>query len=42
MTEILGLYPDFFDFPGFARLGLRLALNLAFTAMIVLGVYVRR
>jgi len=42
MTEILGLYPDFFDFPGFAKLGLRFGLNLAFTAMIVLGVYVRR
>ena len=42
MTEILGLYPDFFDLPGFAKLGLRFGLNLAFTAMIVLGVYVRR
>ena len=42
MTEILGLYPDFFDFPRFAKLGLRFGLNLAFTAMIVLGVYVRR
>ncbi|MEO2168921.1 MAG: DUF4956 domain-containing protein [bacterium] len=42
MTEILGLYPDFFDVPGISRLGLRLCIDLAFTAMVVLGVYVRR
>ncbi len=42
MTELLGLYPDFVDLPALYKLGGRLALDLFFTAIVVLGVYVRR
>jgi hypothetical protein len=42
MTEVLGLYPEFFDVPGISRLALRLCIDLGFTAIVVLGVYVRR
>jgi hypothetical protein len=42
MTEILGLYPEFIDSADFAKLASRLMLDLFFTCIVVLGVYVRR
>jgi hypothetical protein len=42
VTELLGLHPDFMDLAGFSKLGLRLLLDLFFTSMVILGVYVRR
>ena len=43
MVEILGLFPDaFIDHADFAKLYSRMALNVFFTALVVLGVYVRR
>ncbi len=43
MAELLGLYPDaLIDHADFAKLYSRLALNLIFTAIVVLGVYVQR
>jgi hypothetical protein len=42
MTELLGLQPELYDGADVARLGLRLLINLFFTAIVVLGVYIRR
>ncbi len=42
MSEVLGLHPAFIDAQDFAKLGSRLFLDLFFTAIVVLGVYVRR
>ena len=42
MTELMGLQPDLYDMADLSRLSLRLLLNLFFTAIVVLGVYVRR
>ena len=42
MTELLGLQPELYDAADVARLGLRLLINLFFTAIVVLGVYIRR
>ncbi|MEC7984022.1 MAG: DUF4956 domain-containing protein [Myxococcota bacterium] len=42
MTEILGLHPDFINLQGIIRLLLRLGIDLFFTAIVVLGCYVRK
>ena len=42
MNEILGLHPSFIDAQDFAKLGSRLFLDLFFTSLVVLWVYVRR
>ena len=43
MAESLGLFPEaFVDMPDLIKLGGRLVLDLVITAIIVLGVYVRR
>jgi len=42
MTEMLGLHPEWLDVPDLSKLGLRMAIDLFFTAIVVLGVYVRR
>jgi heme A synthase len=43
MAELLGLFPDsLIDSANFAKLYSRLALDLFFTSLVVLGVYVRR
>jgi len=42
MTELLGLHPEWMDVPDLSKLGLRMAIDLFFTAIVVLGVYVRR
>ena len=43
MAELLGLFPDaLIDSANFAKLYSRLALDLFFTSVVVLGVYVRR
>lgn len=42
MTEMLGLHPEFMDLPDLSKLGLRMGIDLIFTAIVVLGVYVRR
>ena len=42
MTELMGLHPELFDWLDFAKLGMRMGLDLMFTSIIVLLVYVRR
>ncbi|MDP7039527.1 MAG: DUF4956 domain-containing protein [Myxococcota bacterium] len=42
MSEILGLHPSMIDYQDFAKLGSRLFLDLFFTGIVVLWVYVRR
>ena len=42
MTELLGLHPELMDVPDLSKLGLRMLIDLVFTAIVVLGVYVRR
>jgi hypothetical protein len=43
MADLLGLFPDaLVDHADFAKLYSRMAINVFFTALVVLGVYVRR
>ena len=42
MTEILGLHPELVDLPDLSKLGFLMLIDLVFTAIVVLGVYVRR
>ena len=42
MTELLGLHPDLLDLDDLSALSLRLVLDLLFTSIVVLLVYVRR
>ncbi|MDP6932414.1 MAG: DUF4956 domain-containing protein [Myxococcota bacterium] len=42
MTELLGLHPDLLDLDDLSALSLRLVLDLIFTSIVVLLVYVRR
>ena len=42
MSDVLGLHTSLIDYQDFAKLGSRLALDLFFTSIVVLWVYVRR